>query len=423
MYMYFLICSSKLCIEPSALVSPGSIDGCVYVCVSIKAQLSMQIVIRKVLKMSSSKFEVKALSEQCINHVGMHLEEYPSAYLALLPLRLRRRILWRLSMADACKLEDTQFVKDISMEEYWKSYFDVSDCFAFPDRSRSCINEYFEKKWRSGLSKAIVHGMLSSLCIGSFNLFHSGFGVSSDDISVAFSLMFGLRDEECIKKEVGWSSRGIIVPPRYQEYSLRSSKEELFSMILDVFLSDLPYFHMEHVEEAACIEVLKFIPRIRRSVRYFAIENCEFGLNVQDLIIRIARDAPKLEVLCLQYEPPYVDEDPTPVQSLDQILCELALSDFVSSMHLFMAYSRFHEADLDMERGYFRVSYNCLKLFLDALCKTTADHRQVLRLEGTAILCNNHQELRELLNFNILCKKAPVIEIYKCKYCVINDTL
>ena len=51
------------------------------------------------------------------------LEEYLPSYLALLPLSLRKEILWRLPMADVCKLEDIEFVKGIKTEDYWSSTF------------------------------------------------------------------------------------------------------------------------------------------------------------------------------------------------------------------------------------------------------------------------------------------------------------
>jgi hypothetical protein len=254
--------------------------------------------------------------------------------------------------------------------------------------------------------------MLTSFCCGSFELF------DDDDMSEAILQTFGIRVEKCIGKYILiW--RGVELPPRYQQYSLCSSKEELLRIITDFFSLDLPYIHMEHLQ-ATCSEVLECMPRVR-NLRYLAIESHEFGTNVKNLIslVTITKEAPKLEVLCLQYKPD--DEKPIPLQSLDQTICELVSSNFVSSMHLFAAYSCFSEPDVDMERGYFSISCSSLKLFIDALSETTADHRQVLRLEGTAILCNNHQELRELLDVS---EKAPVIvEMYKCKFCIDNITL
>jgi hypothetical protein len=167
---------------------------------------------------------------------------------------------------------------------------------------------------------------------------------------------------------------------------------------------------MENIEEADCGRLLSCMPRFR-NLRYLTLEHDEFGPNVQELIIRITREATKLEVLCLQYEPS--DDWENPIR-LDAIISQLAVSLFVSTMHVLVAYSLYNEAGVDT--GLFSITYSILKKFVEALIGTaTADHRQVLRLEGVAILCN---EFQELLNIN--CSSKKVIEIYNCKYCVIN---
>jgi hypothetical protein len=356
--------------------------------------------------MSNSKIQVKPLSEQCIEHIVMHLEEYPPSYLALLPLWLRKKILWRLPMADACRLEDTQFVTGISMEDYWGSVYSL------PVRDQGCIMTYFENQRKSGLPKAIVIGMLVSICLGVFRLGNSHFLVHyDDDLTASILVTFGVRDEESMGQVV---ESGIVIPPRYQQYTLCSSKEELLSIIMtDFFPNQLSYLHMEDVDEVDCGRLLSCIP-LFRNLRYLAVENHDFGSTTQNLIVTIAREAPKLEVLCLQYEPE--DENATQLQSLDQTISELASSDFVSSMHLLVlaAISQF-DSDVD---GFFSVSHGCLKRFIDAL---TADHQQIIRLEGVTILCKTIQELQELLSLNNSNKK--VIEIYMCKFCVENGTL
>ena len=71
------------------------------------------------------------------------------------------------------------------------------------------------------------------------------------DILIIISVMFGLRNEESIGQVIDLRRGGIIIiPPWYQKYSLCSSKEELSSVILDLFQLKLPtYLHMEHIEK------------------------------------------------------------------------------------------------------------------------------------------------------------------------------
>ena len=378
--------------------------------------------------MSSSKFlVVKSLSDQCLDHIIIHLEEYPPSYLALLPFALRKEILWRLPMADVCSLEDTGFMKGIDTGEYWRSTFSEFDSFAVPDQKQGSIRKYFEERWK-GLMKAVVHGMISGLCFGLFALDHSGFQVfssSSSDISPAISLMFGLRDEE--DKEYGNQmvrKSNKALPPSYQQYGSCSSREDLWRSVMECFKGNLPtYLHMEYIEETACSDVFEYVPRFK-NLRYLGLENQKFGPKLQELIVGIALEAANLEVLCWRFEPPGVEESPWPLQSLDGLISKLSESPFMSRMCLLMAYSWFDESDLDMERGFFTISYGNLKKFIDALRGTPTNHCQVLCLEGTVIACNSVQELRELINFTDSdCSSKKVIEIYKCKFSVVSGTL
>ena len=51
----------------------------------------------------------------------MNLEGFPVSYLSLLPLKTRESLLWRLPIADICKLEGTKFVEGFQdMTAYWK---------------------------------------------------------------------------------------------------------------------------------------------------------------------------------------------------------------------------------------------------------------------------------------------------------------
>ena len=315
-------------------------------------------------------------------------------------------------MADVVSLEGTRFSKGVSLEEYWLSTFS-KDCMATPDSWQRCIVDYFDENWSSDLSKAIVYGMLSSFCFDSLDVGSCGFFVHSDsDISVVIAVMFGLRNEESIGQMIDLRRGGIIIiPPRYQKYSWCSSKEELSSIILDMFQLKLPmYLHMEHIDKTNYGDrlVTQF-----SNLRYLAVETT-FGPNVHDLIIRIIRVATRLEMLSLSCD------NHTTLKSLDLIIYELTKSCCVSSIQLLVAYSRFDSIDM----GLFSVSYRCLKSLIDMMSVTAVAHRrQVIRLEGTTIVCNDIQELNELLNLHVISKKAPIVEMYKCNFSIIDEIL
>ena len=106
---------------------------------------------------------VQSLSEQCIDHVVVHLEEYPPSYLSLLPLLVRKEILWKLPMADVCRVEDTDFVQGIETEHYWNSTFSEEDIYTLPDYDWRRTDKYFEEQWKGGSVKRA-----SNLSVGMF---------------------------------------------------------------------------------------------------------------------------------------------------------------------------------------------------------------------------------------------------------------
>ena len=212
--------------------------------------------------------QVVSLSEQCIEHVLMHLEEYPSAYLALLPLFLRKRIMWRLPIADACRLEGTEFVKGIAMGEYWSSTMDVFS-FATPDPHLG-RNEH---KWEScDAKKAIVYGNIFGLAFGFSDYSeNAGFPVSFDDrvdddvfvIEVSLRLLFGIRvgirRRHGHSVECRWESTNTIPPRYYHKYHTSNSQQNLLLTLIECFCGALPSYLHVRVEEAGCNDLFRYI--------------------------------------------------------------------------------------------------------------------------------------------------------------------
>ena len=241
-------------------------------------------------------------------------------------------------------------------------------------------------------------------------------------IEVCLSLMFRVREEKeweyCNKIYVYWDSIGAI-PPRYQQYSVCNSKEDLLRVITECFRGDLPsYLYMECLEEAACDDFFCYVPYFK-NLRYLKLQIQELGPKVQELIIQITRAAANLEVLVLNYDQPCKDEHPIPLQSLDGVILELAQPSFASSMHMLVAFCCFLEPDVDMEQGFFTVSCGALKKFIDAFLAAPSDHHQLLRLEGTTVACNDRQELCAPLQ-GVDCPAKKMIELHKCKFSMVD---
>ena len=60
---------------------------------------------------------------------------------------------------------------------------------------------------------------------------------------------------------------------------------------------------------------------------------------------------------------------------------------------------------------------------MDVMSRTAVGHRQVIRFEGTTILYNDIQKLNELLNFRVISKKAPIVEMYRYKFSIVDRIL
>ena len=333
-------------------------------------------------------------------------------------------------MADVCKLEKTEMVKGIDMAEYWKSTFAKEFSFAIPDTyGRSCLEVYFKEEWReSDLKRAIAHGCIVALSLGVAAIDRTGLWVFTDDNLLACRLMmFGIREKE-VSDYNGELLRASteVVPPRNQRYCTSEEDTCMSSVIIDCF-GELPsYLPMAYLEEDTCSELVSCMPQFKY-LRYLSLHCRKYGPNIQHLLVRIVREAANLEVLCLKYDP-QIDEDGTEMespskfgQSLDQMISELSESPFMATMRVLASYYFTGDPDLHMEWGLLSITYKTFKKFVDSFLKIATTHRQVVRLEGTVIACENVQELRELLDLKYPLNK--VIELYKCKFSIDDSTL
>ncbi len=62
-----------------------------------------------------------SLQIQCLIRIVHYLDDYPPELLSLLPTRRRKDLLMSLTPLDICKLERTDVVRDIDMNEVWRS--------------------------------------------------------------------------------------------------------------------------------------------------------------------------------------------------------------------------------------------------------------------------------------------------------------
>ena len=322
-------------------------------------------------------------------------------------------------MADVCSLEDTEFANGINKEDYWSSTFSSEeDTYTLPNYDLSRTRKYFEENWKSGsVKKAIVYGIVFGLALGFCTLNKVQFYVNyrSNMTEMVLSLMFSVRE-----MTTGYLNDGAM-PPRYHQYRVCNSEEDLLRAMVDCFRGDLPsYLYAIEIDEAACDGLFKYVPCFN-NLRYFELEiDQKLGSKVKELVVRITREAVNLEVLILNYNAPGTKELPVRLPSLDRILLELAESSFVSRLHMLVAFCFGLEHNVDMEKGFFTVSSDALKKLLDAFLSAPSNHSQLVRLEGTTVACNTLQELHVFLQGMEGTPPEKTIEFYKCKFSVVD---
>ena len=64
--------------------------------------------------------DVPTLEDCCFSYILFNLELFPVDYLALLPTRMREKLLLQLPVADICRLEETAVVEGVDINVVWK---------------------------------------------------------------------------------------------------------------------------------------------------------------------------------------------------------------------------------------------------------------------------------------------------------------
>ena len=97
----------------------------------------------------------------------MHLDKLSVSHLSLLPLYVRRELLWQLPLADVCQLEDTKFTDGLDMAAYWKYPLDEQgigiDWWGLP-----CNKICYYHEWGAAeYERAVLYGLLTAYAFGS----------------------------------------------------------------------------------------------------------------------------------------------------------------------------------------------------------------------------------------------------------------
>ena len=147
----------------------------------------------------SSVYLVETLAQQCLCYVVMHFEKFPICHLSLLPLSMRRDMLWALPIADVCQLEETNFVQGLDMLEYWRSACHPGS----GDMGDPAIEAYLAEKDATLYAKDVLHGLVMSYAMDCHPTCFYGFYPPRNLYKVTYdivALLYCVR-ERCLKNQ------------------------------------------------------------------------------------------------------------------------------------------------------------------------------------------------------------------------------
>ena len=248
-------------------------------------------------------YRVESLARQCHYYILMHLEELPINQFSLLPLSMRKDLLWQLPLADICLLrEDTKFSDGLDMEAFWKFPWvgqpGVSVQSWGPDRDVEC---YIQEWDSTEYAKAMLYGLVATSTIGldclgydellSFYSPHTKDG----DFSVV-SFLFAIR-KIGIHGQAGDCE--LKFPPHYAHYSKKSVEELTMHEVVSYFGKDreeLPtIFPYTVMYNSVKMDLVHFL----RDVVYVGIQGRQFEEKGLEFLKALIKEATHLEVLML----------------------------------------------------------------------------------------------------------------------------
>ena len=355
-------------------------------------------------------FLVESLTQQCLTYILMHFEKFPMEYLSSLPLHYRWAILYRLPIADVCQLENTEFVRNLDLFDYWRSIFSKEDGCIHPDYSHEYTREYFDEQWsdRASVEKSIAYGKV----VANGSLIHAALQANNSFwMNSIASILYGIRKEDgsqhngdCFVETVVKSSHKF--PPR----NLKYKGKNLVESAVHCFKGNLPtFFHISDIDESSCGHLRKYIPYLK-NLRYLGlcIDSHNFGPPIQDIVLEIVRTATNLEVLSMKQSTPL---------SLDEFFSGLSkCSTFLSKMHLLRILGAYSHVNLDLVP--LCLSFDTFKKLIDAYLATKVNHHQVIHFEDILIGWNIQQAFPDVDSSG-----TKIIELSSCELVVETNSV
>ncbi len=345
------------------------------------------------------KVGVELLSDLCHSYILMHLEELPVSYLSLLPLSERKCLLQRLPIADVCLLEDTDFMNDIDMENYWRlpatEFVEVEE------------SEYFIEQWgRAKFAKAILYGEVAAMVIdclpgGFWFLFaHGKKYIQIEDLIVFLYAVRKFAESECwftypshYEAMLCLDEKDVIVPEEILDATVKCFRGELPKILNRVFVDDNTQLKYEFLCELRLLCIL-------------GIEWDGVGMSSLDFVQGILEEARHLKVLVLEG-----DDYSTCSKTNDS---RLHLGHFCSNLSSYPTFlSKFRVLKLLSCTPGYSISQKKFNQLISAYLSAPTGHAQTMRFTGVKI---ETHEMCSIPRFDQRYLQLKTIELHHCRF-------
>ena len=209
-----------------------------------------------------------SLEDSCLAWLVSDLKQYPSELLALLPLRLRYRLLANVPVLDLCQLEHTSVAEGIDLESIWELKCTPwgKEGAAMKQRVTNLVRyiDLSSLSWRDRYLHAVATAILNNnlVCCGSFLSLKGAsktpsYFSHSNYYAIVADRLFSLKGYQFLNEggdlQSGYDWQNLassflffeaecgnrydrLTPPRYVPYksdcSTRPSDEELITLLL-----------------------------------------------------------------------------------------------------------------------------------------------------------------------------------------------
>ena len=346
---------------------------------------------------------IQSLADCCRSFVLMHLEEFPESHLSLLPLSERKLLLQRLPIADVCLLEDTNFMKGLDMEAYWRLPMELAEV----DDGDNFIKEWGETKF----TKAALYGEVASVIIGCppkgfWYPFPSGNQLVRTEDMIEF-LYAVRRFPSTAYKYAPNKGAEFNIPSRYQDKANLFEMDDLIDAAVNCFGGELPKILTGViVDNDFSLEHTYFL----RKLRFLSVMGVEWWrstVSSMEFVQAVVKVATDLEVLNLYGD----DYDGCTCPEVKERVSLDGLCSYLATHPTF--WSKFRLLQIFTCSAGYTVSEKQFNELISAFLSTPTDHVQKVKFTDAKIVA---YDLHPSPKFDRSYAHLKTIELVNCMF-------